>query len=324
MISKGVRLIVGVLLLCLCGSCSPASSSMLVTAGAPLNVDMIVKMKGGEYWNTIRMGAEVAAKEFNVHLTIKGPQSENDIKGQIRLMDESIQQKKDAIILSASDYMQLAQVTDRADYYHIPVISMDAEVASAKPLSYIGANNYESGQLGAERLVQLTGKSGEIAIINFVKGARNADQRLEGMLDYIARYPQLKVVDIQYCGSDEELAYREAMQMLKLHPQLKGIAALNAVAAVGAGRAIEDTPDANVKVVTFDSLPDVMEMLQEGTVQATVIQNPFSNGYLAVKNAVEAARGIQIPERVDTGTKLIDRSNMFWPENQKQMFPFVK
>lgn len=68
----------------------------------------------------------------------------------------------------------------------------------------------------------------------------------------------------------------------------------------------------------------MMEQIQEGIVQATVIQNPFSNGYLAVKNAVEILQGIKVPERVDTGTKLIDLDNMLWPENQKLLFPFVR
>ncbi|MNN94482.1 hypothetical protein D3C81_2131190 [compost metagenome] len=68
----------------------------------------------------------------------------------------------------------------------------------------------------------------------------------------------------------------------------------------------------------------MLELLQNGTVQATVIQNPFSNGYLAVKYAVEAVQGMDVPERVDTGTKLIDLDNMLYPENQKLLFPFVK
>ncbi|MNP79838.1 hypothetical protein D3C76_1777720 [compost metagenome] len=79
-----------------------------------------------------------------------------------------------------------------------------------------------------------------------------------------------------------------------------------------------------MKIITFDSPPEVIEMLQEGIVQATVIQNPYSNGYLAVQHAVEAIEEMHDPERVDTGSKLIDLDNMLWPENQKQLFPFVR
>ncbi|MFH7422651.1 substrate-binding domain-containing protein, partial [Pseudomonas syringae pv. tagetis] len=87
----------------------------------------------------------------------KAPDNESDISGQIQLMDQSIQNKADAIILSASDYMKLAQVTDRAAYYKIPVISMDSEVASARVKTFVGTNNYEAGQKAAERMVALTG-----------------------------------------------------------------------------------------------------------------------------------------------------------------------
>ncbi|MFB5265409.1 substrate-binding domain-containing protein [Paenibacillus enshidis] len=289
----------------------------------PLQIDMIVKQKDSEYWNTVKLGAEVAAKEFNVKLNFRGPNRETDIEGQIKLMEASIQADPDAIILAAGDYMALAQVTDRA--IGIPVITMDAEVASARPVAFIGANNYASGQLAAERLSTLTGPEAEIGIINFVKGARNADQRLEGLMDYLARFPDISIVETAYCGSDQELAYQEAAAMLKRYPELDAIVGLSGEAGLGVGRAVREAGLVpKVKIVTFDSPPAVMEMLQEGTVQATVIQNPFSNGYLAVKQAVEYIQGMDVPDRTDTGTKLIDLNNMMWPENQKQLFPFVR
>lgn len=286
---------------------------------------MIVKMNKGYYWNTVKMGAEVAAKEFNVELTFVGPESEQDIKGQIGMVDDSISRQVDAIILAASDYMKLAQVTDRAAHHKIPVISMDSEVASARIKTYVGTNNYESGQKAAKRLIELIGQKGSVGVVSFVEGARNADERAEGLKDYIARYPDVRLVDIVYCGSDEHLAARLTNVMLKENPDLRGIIALNEVASIGVAQEVQYLGlEHQVKIVTFDSPPAVMEMLQEGVVQATVIQNPFSNGYLAVQHAVETIEGIDGPERVDTGSKLIDLDNMLWPENQKQLFPFVK
>lgn len=289
----------------------------------PLQMDMIVKKKDSEYWNTVKLGAEVAAKEFNVQLNFTGPDKETDIQGQIKLMEASIKAKRDAIIVSASDYMALAKVTDQT--IGIPVIAMDSEVASTRPVAFVGTNNYASGQLAAERLTVLTGSKAEIGIINFAKGARNADQRVEGLMNYLARYPGILIVETAYCGSDQELAYRQAAAMLKRHPGLDAIVGLSGEAGLGVGQAVREAGlVGKVKIVTFDSPPAVMEMLQEGTVQATVVQNPFSNGYLAVKLAVEYIQGLDVPDRTETGTKLIDLNNMMWPENQKQLFPFVR
>ncbi|MBP1999617.1 ribose transport system substrate-binding protein [Paenibacillus shirakamiensis] len=318
------RFVVLALLFLSAASCS-LHADLGQKSSAVTHVDMIVKMDHGDYWKTVKMGAEVAAKEYNVQLNFKAPTNENDYAAQIQMMKQSIADHTEAIILSASDYMALAQVTDQASYAGIPVISMDAEVASTKVKTYIGANNYEAGQKAAQRLIQLTGPDSEIGIINFVQGARNADQRAEGFMDYVARFSGIHLVGNVYCGSDELKAKRLTQQMILEYPHLEGIVALNAEASIGVGKAIDATGQGgHIQLITFDNPPEMLEKLQEKIVQAMVVQNPYSNGYLAVKSAVEAAEGKDIAERLDTGTKLIDLDNMLWPENQKLLFPFVK
>lgn len=303
------------------------------------NIHLIVKMNKGDYWNTVKLGAEAAAQEFNVKLTFKAPDSESDIAEQVAMVEDSIKEKADVIILAASSYMGLAQVVDRAAYSRIPVISVDAEVGSARVRTYVGSNGYEAGQKSAERLINLLKGYGEVGIINFTNssqsgvqdssngieyGARDAEEREKGFLNYTARYPNIQVVEISYTTSNINEAEDLTQLMLLKHPNLRGIATLNETASQGAAKVIQGRGLHNIKMVAFDSSPSMMELLQEGTVQATVIQNPFSNGYLAVKHAVEVIEGINVPERVDTGTKLIDLDNMLWPENQKLLFPFVR
>lgn len=315
------------------------ASPTYISTDRTRKIDMIVKMNRGDYWNTVKLGAEAAAKEFNVKLTFKAPDSESDIDEQIAMVEDSIKQKADAIILAASSYMGLAQVVDQAAYDKIPVISVDAEVGSARVRTYVGSNSYEAGQKSAERLIQLLKGYGEIGIINFTNsslntqigsagtidyGARDADEREKGFLNYAARYPNIDVVQISYTNSNTANAEELTRLMLLKHPKLRGIATLNETASQGAGKVIQNLGLDKIKMVAFDSSPSMLELLQDGTVQATVIQNPFSNGYLAVKYAVEALEGVDVPERVDTGTKLIDLENMLWPENQKLLFPFVR
>lgn len=317
---KGLALSLSLMML---AACTPSGS--IPGSDKPLTIDMIVKMDRGDYWNTIRMGAEVAAKEYNVELNFLAPSQENDYKQQIELMQESIVRRPDAIVLAASDYEALGQVTDQTSYYNIPVISMDSEVASTKVKTYVGTNNYEAGQAAAKRLSELTGGRGEIGIINFVKGARSTDEREEGFLDYMARFPEIQVMDIVYSGSDETLAYDLTSKMLQLHPRLNGIVSLSAESSIGAGLAVEDMGYSGiVNMIAFDNPSEMLELLQDGTIQAMVVQNPFNNGYMAVYAAVQAAHGAKLSDKIPTDVKLIDLDNMLWPENQKLMFPFVK
>ncbi|NOJ73955.1 substrate-binding domain-containing protein [Paenibacillus alvei] len=314
-----------VVILSLSFSLSSCSIQTGVMSDNRFVIDLIVKMNQGDYWNTLRSGAEAAAKEFNVKLQFRAPNYEDDISGQIELVNQSIQNGPDAVILAASDYMGLAQVTDRIAYHNIPIISIDSEVGSARVKTYVGTNNYEAGQLAAKRMIELIHESGQIAVMNFVQAAKNASQREEGFQDYVARFPNVRVVDIQYSQSNQRNAEEITRNWLAQYPSLDGIVALNAESSIGVGREIQRSgKGGKVKVIAFDSPPETMGLLQDGVVQALILQNPFNNGYLAVKNAVDIIEGRNVPERMDTGIKLIDLDNMLWPENQKLLIPFVK
>jgi ribose transport system substrate-binding protein len=64
--------------------------------------------------------------------------------------------------------------------------------------------------------------------------------------------------------------------------------------------------------------------LEEGVLQAIVVQKPFNMGYLAIKTAWEASNGKSVPPRIDTGAEVITPGTMFTKENQKLLFPFVE
>ncbi|UKS26742.1 substrate-binding domain-containing protein [Paenibacillus sp. HWE-109] len=289
------------------------------------HLEVVLRSQNGDYWKTVKMGAEVAAKEFDVTLDFRAPGDEADVKGQIALMEQSISSRPDAIVLAANDYKELSQVVEDANAFGIPVITIDSEVESRKAKSFIGANNYEAGQLAGKQLIKLAGTSGQIAIVSFKQGERNTELREQGLLDEIAQYPDVRVIDKVYSLTDRELAAQMTQNIVAKYPDLDGIVALNEISSIGVADAVQQLNlQDKIKIITFDSTSEELELLQEGVIQATIIQNPFSIGYLGVKNAVEAAKGKKVPSRVDTGIRAIDLTNMFWSDNQKLLFPFIK
>ncbi|MBA2943495.1 substrate-binding domain-containing protein [Paenibacillus sp. CGMCC 1.16610] len=289
------------------------------------HLEVVLRSQNGDYWKTVKMGAEVAAKEFNVTLDFRAPDDEGDVKGQIALMEQSVNSGPDAIVLAANDYKELSGVVDDAEGRGIPVVAIDSEVESRKARSFIGANNYEAGQMAGQQLIKLVGPKGNIAIVSFKQGERNTELREQGLLDEISKYPTMKVIAKVYTMTDRGTADQLTQGIIEKYPHLDGIVALNEISSIGVADAIQrmNLQD-KVKIITFDSTSEELELLQEGVIQATIIQNPFSIGYLGVKNAVEASHGKKIPGRVDTGIKAIDLNNMFWSDNQKLLFPFIK
>jgi ribose transport system substrate-binding protein len=285
-------------------------------------------MNSGYHWGTIKMGAETAAREFNVDIDYAASDDEEDIDGQIALVNKVLDNKDkkvDALILAASDYNALVGVTEKAYKRGIPVIIIDSEVNTNKIDSYIASNNLEAGQKAGNILVKLAGTDCNVAIMSFVKGTRNAEEREEGLLNAFSAYPKIKVVAKEYCLSNTKLAYTLAKKMISENPNLDAIVALNSISAEGVAQAVDEMGLRGIiKIIAFDSTSQEIDYLESGVIQATVIQNPFSMGYLGVKYAIDVINKKKVEKRVYTESKVIIKDTMYLPENQKLLFPFIK
>src|SRR5437016_13542990 len=71
-------------------------------------VAMIPKGTSHEFWKSVHAGGVKAAKEFNVELLWKGPIQENDLKGQIDVVEGFVSQGVKGISLAPLDSKGLA------------------------------------------------------------------------------------------------------------------------------------------------------------------------------------------------------------------------
>ena len=72
----------------------------------------------------------------------------------------------------------------------------------------------------------------------------------------------------------------------------------------------------------FDSNVATVDGLQEGSVDALIVQNPYAMGYLGVESAYQLLTGQAVEPTVDTSTQIVYRSNLFALDSQKALFAF--
>ena len=299
----------------------------LSQASPKTSIALILSTNEGDYWRTVKMGADEAAKEFNVSLIFNAPGDESDATGQAELVRQALESPVSALVLAANDYDGLAEVAEEAAGKGLPVITIDAEVNSPVITSYIGTDSYEAGRKAGQKMLELTDSpSLRLTLLGTRKRDRNTVQREAGLLDYFTSYPLVEVVDTEYLEPGEpESAAETVRQWLAAPEPPDGIIAMNTQASLIAAQELKAKGlTGKVKLVTFDHSMEAIGLLQEGEIQGTVIQNPYSMGYLGVKYAAMAATGKTVPVRMDTGSTLIDLDNLFWKENQKRLFPLVK
>ncbi len=324
MINKLLKTAALLILICLTATgCS--SSNELSTQETKNKIDVIVKKKDASFYSVVRMGAEAAAKEFNADIEFDGPESEEDIEQQIKLVEAAINNRASAIVLAAGDYNRPAEVVDRAVASGIPVVIIDSQLNSELISGFVGTDSLDAGIKLGQTLINRVGTNCDIAVMNFIKGAASSDLREQGVFSEIKRYPDIEVVANLYCNSDEAVANELIKKTIKEHPGLDAVVCTNAQGTVGTARAIEEAGlSGKIRIIGLDSTPEQVSFVEKGVIEALVIQNPFNMGYLGVKYAIDSINNKSVPKSTNTGLTIIDKANMYSPENEKLVFPFTE
>jgi ribose transport system substrate-binding protein len=288
---------------------------------AAKRVAFVPKGRAHVFWQSVHAGA-IAAERENPGFTIiwNGPASETDFEGQIQIVDAAVNQHVDAICLAPIDKKVLVAVVERAAAQGIPVIIFDSPIDTDKFVAQVATDNYAGGQLGATRVAEILNGKGKIAEVAVQPGSASTMAREQGFEEELAkRAPGIKLVDKQYGMADFGQSLKVAENMLTAAPDLSGMFASNESSTVGAARAVKDRP--GVKLVGFDSSPQLIEALKSGVIDSLVVQDPFQMGYKSMVAAVAKLKGGS-PERIQNITPtLVTKDNMSDPEIQKKINP---
>lgn len=276
------------------------------------------------FWNTLRVGMETAAKETGAVVEIRGVELENDVAGQNVIIEQAVSEKPDAILLSAADFEAQAELCQKIADAGITLVTVDSDVNSEAKKCFVGTDSYHAGFLAGEAVSVLVPDDGEIALISTVQFSQTGMDRVDGFMASLTDAQRKNVVGPYFSGSVVENAYDITMDILREHPDLDGIACMNEPSFTGAVLALKDcgVSAGDMSVSGIDSSMYTIQALEEGLVDAIVIQNPFNMGYLGVTTAVDILNGKTVPAHVDTGEYVITKENMYEPENQKLLFIF--
>ncbi|MBS5800427.1 MAG: substrate-binding domain-containing protein [Clostridiales bacterium] len=290
----------------------------------PNKIVLVSKSIQSEYvfWETIRMGAQLAAKE-EIPFEYVGPLEEKDVDKQVEIMNSKIEEGADIILLAAADKERLALSVENAKKKGITLVSVDSSVVGQTEI--VATDNVAAAQELTHYLLESINNKGEVIMLNFVQGASTANEREQGYDLVMAGQAKVKQLPTVYTEGTTESAYKKAKEIIKQYPNLKGIVGANQYMTEGICLAIEELGlSKKIKVVGFDSSNVIIEALEKGIIEAILVQKPFNMGYLGVKVAVDLFDGKKVEQDTDTGYKLITADTLYDTENQKLLYPIIR
>ncbi len=285
-----------------------------VASADEIYIPLISKGFQHQFWQAVKQGADQAAKDYKVKVTFEGPETEQQVDKQMDMLSAAMSKKPQALGFAALDSKAAIPMLKKAQAAKIPVIAFDSGVDSDIPVTTATTNNVAAAALAADKMAALIGNEGEVAVIAHDQTSRTGVDRRDGFVNEIkAKYPKIKVVDIQY-GGDQLKSAEIAKTLIQAHPKLKGIFGTNEPGAIGAGKGLKEAKKTGIVLIGYDSGKAQKDMIADGTIAGSITQNPVGIGYKTVEAAVKALKGEKLPKIIDTGFYWYDKTNMADPK----------
>lgn len=192
----------------------------------------------------------------------------------------------------------------------IPLIVFDSP--SPEPgITSVGNDFTQQGAIAANRLVQLIGEAGKVAIMKGVPTAPNHSQRYQAQMDILKRCRGIVIVDGGVDNDDIETARNQAGAVLASNPDLSGYLCCDASGPIGIAKAIVEAGKVGkIKVVGMDGIEPILEAIKDGILESSSSTLPGMQGSMAILMLWQVSLGVRIPRRIDTGIDLITRENV--------------
>ena len=255
--------------------------------------------------------AELLSEQLGCTVTIdyRAPQTA-DVVEQNSTLEQAAATHPDGIALDPVDYEGSKAVIEEIQAQGIPVILFDAPSPEGSGLTSVGNDFSEQAKLAADKLAEILGGKGKVAVMQGFPSAPNHAERYEAHLEALAAYPDIEVVDGGIDNDNVETAQEQAAAVLAANPDLAGFLNCDACGS-GVAAAIEEAGKAGqVKFVSMDNLIEILDYVKSGTITATSSTIPQMLGSMAVLMMWQAALGEEIPAKVDTGIAYIDETNI--------------
>jgi ribose transport system substrate-binding protein len=299
-----------------------ATPAAAPTQAGNKTIVFIPKSTNSTFWLALLQGARDAATEIGGYNEVlyQGVAQQTDISGQVNVVNAMVQRKVDGILLAATDAKALAPAVENAIKAGVPVITVDSGVESQAPLAYIATDNPGAAVLAADTLAKLVDNKGKVGDIGITAGSQTGREREDGFVGQIkAKYPDIKVVPVQYSGCDPAKGLNIASDMATGNPDLNAFYGACDGAGTGAGQLVKSRGmQGKVKVVSFDVSPDEFQLFLDGYIDAMIVQDPWSMGNMGLKGLDKVIKGGTIENKnVSIPAVVVTKDNLKDPKIQK-------
>lgn len=283
-------------------------TSMSVAHADGETIAVFTKNQTNPYFQTVRVGADVAAKTMNAKTLHFIPTKPDSIPEQLSQIEDVIVKKPSAIVFIPVDYKAMVPGVEKINDANIPIINVTDRSAGGKFSAFVGADDYSLGLETARYLLKSLGGKGKIVIIEGVKGSLTNVDRIRGFNDALKENPEAKLVASQPANYQRLQALQVMENLMQSNPEIDGVLAANDAMAIGAIEAL-DGANRKAQVVGINGTKEAVDAIKSGKLLASGDYNGFLQGCLGTMIAIRSLRKEAIIPEIVLAPTVITKDN---------------
>jgi ribose transport system substrate-binding protein len=274
------------------------------------------------YWETAHAGFSSAASQLQVRAAFVGPDT-YDPKAEKQSFEEIVQKKPAGILIAVADAALMKDSIDQAIASGVPVVTVDSDSPASKRLFFIGTNNHQAGLMGGKRLAQELKGKGNVVVFTMPE-QNNLAERLQGYHDALEN-SQVKIIRVVDIKGDPRIAFDTTTEILgKERDKVDAFVCLEAQSGQEVATVLNNYNIHNKVVIAMDTDAATLDWVQKGVIAATIGQKPYTMSMVGLRMLDDLYHNkianlntdwtrdsfAPLPAFVDTGSVLIDKSNL--------------
>lgn len=333
-------------------------------------ISIIGRQEKTAYWTAVKEGAQAAVDEINATLGYKGsdkvtlnysaPEAENDVDGQVNILDEELDRYPVAVGIALADASASQVQFDMAANNGIPVVAFDSGTEYKDVVCMVDTDNEVAASTAAAKLCDAISDSGEVLLFVHDSSSTSAKGREEGFVNAIAtEHPGVVIANIYHLDELDDMKWKMAAEMVEKkeetlededeeeteteemiseiasglteedviqyifeqHPEARGVYTTSESAVKAVLKVIHTFENKEeYKIVGFDGGEDQLERLENGEITGLIVQNPYGIGYATVVACARAAMGEGNEAIVDAGFTWVTAKNLNEEAIQNMMY----
>ena len=284
----------------------------------PVVIAVIPRTSGTMLWEPEHRGALAAASMLGVRIYWNASAREDDIDGQIALVERVTAEHYGGLVLAPDHSLALITPVRRALAKGLPtvIVGSPLPIPPDQNLFYILNDEGEGGRLAGQRVADLLHGRGSIAITGINPDIIGITARAASLETFLAtKYPQVHIDERRVGSFNVAHEQQVAGEVLKASPGLDAIVALTSTSTHGAISAIGSSPRRHrIEVIGFDQ--DSLQF-EIPALDAVVLQDTEGMGERAIRSIYDRVHGRPVPARIDLKPVLVTRENVNSPRIQE-------